>query len=73
MAANVAFVGACEAAPLSIIHQDTQLGLALAGRGEAPCAIARAMFGYVHRARRKGWASPDCSRPIQYLLHDPRP
>ena len=73
LAANIAFFGACEAAPLSIIHKDTQLGLMLARRGKAPSAIARAMFGYVHRAWRKGWASRDYSRLIQYLLHDPRP
>jgi len=60
-------------APLSIIHKDTKLGLALARRGKAPSAIARAMFGYFDRATKKGWSHRDYSRLIQYLLHDPRP
>ena len=60
-------------APLAIIHKDTTLGLALARRGAAPSEIARAMFGYVERAKRKGWVSRDYTRLIQYLLTDPRP
>lgn len=60
-------------APLAIIHKDTKLGLALARRGAAPSRIARAMFGYVDRAVRKGWAPRDYTRIIQYLLRNPRP
>jgi 3-hydroxyisobutyrate dehydrogenase-like beta-hydroxyacid dehydrogenase len=60
-------------ASLSIIHKDTRLGLALARRRAAPSRIARAMFGYVDRAHRKGWASRDYTRLIQYLMNDPRP
>jgi 3-hydroxyisobutyrate dehydrogenase-like beta-hydroxyacid dehydrogenase len=60
-------------APLAIIHKDTRLGLALARRAQAPSRIARAMFGYVDRAARKGWAPRDYSRLFQYLLRDPRP
>ena len=117
LAANIAFVGACEAAvvgmklgfpletivgvlnagnargyhtevklarfvvprtwnagaPLAIIHKDTKLGLALAHRANAPADLARALFGYVHRAAEKGWAPRDYTRLIQYLLRDPRP
>ncbi len=60
-------------APLAIIHKDTKLGLALARRAKAPADIARALFGYVHRATKKGWAPRDYTRLIQYLLIDPRP
>ena len=60
-------------APLAIIHKDTRLGLGLARRAHAPSRIARAMFGYVDRAARKGWAARDYTRLIQYLLRDPRP
>jgi len=60
-------------APLAIIHKDTKLGLALARRGNAPSSIARAMFGYMDRASKKGWAPRDYTRLIQYLLRDPRP
>jgi 3-hydroxyisobutyrate dehydrogenase-like beta-hydroxyacid dehydrogenase len=117
LAANIAFVGACEAAvagmklgfplktivevlnagnargyhteiklarfvvprtwnagaPLAIIHKDTKLGLALARRAKAPTDIAGALFGYVHRAAKKGWAPRDYTRLIQYLLRSPRP
>ncbi len=60
-------------APISILHKDTKLGLALARRAAAPARLGRALFGYLHRAAAKGWASRDYTRLIQYLLRDPRP
>lgn len=60
-------------ATLAIIHKDTGLGLALARRVHAASRIARGMFTYVDRAKRKGWADRDYTRLMQYLLRDPHP
>ena len=60
-------------ASVAILHKDTKLGLALAHRTAAPAHLGRALFGYLHRAATKGWASRDYTRLVQYLLRDPRP